>query len=157
MAEDVDTQAVGTPEYVALLQDERYPKLARKFLAYAHMADAANSAALTCWAALRAAWSCDDGDEPYRAAAALCREQALKALGKIHARNKAFTDNRESDEILILDLLRRTGNFQAVIDAATRLSSKQLPQILEQIASFQAQQAERQVVKGFTVADAMGQ
>lgn len=86
-------------------------------LAGGRSADAGNSA-------LRAAWICDDnaassvGDDP-RDVAAQCRRAALGLFQQAREAHQPFATDRIHEELLLIDLLRRTGDF---VVAAERLS-----------------------------------
>lgn len=142
-SEGVDLAQVGKPAYLAILADERFPDLANRFRAFAFLATAADSPVPACWGQMRAAWVCDDAGNAYEAMAASCRREAVEAMERIHAKGMTLCPDRETDEILRLDLLRRSGNFQSVIGIAARLRAGGLPDILDRIAGFQADQAER--------------
>jgi hypothetical protein len=155
-SEGVDLAQVGKPEYLAILEDERFPNLANRFRAFAYLATAAGSPVPACWGYMRAAWVCDDAGTAYGVSAASCRRDAVKTFDLIHAKGLTLSPDTETDEVLRLDLLRRAGDFQSVIDAATKLRGGDLPDILDRIANFQAEQAELGVTSCFTVDDAIG-
>lgn len=156
-AEGVDLSQVGRPSYASLLGDTGFPALANQFRAYAYLATSAGNPVGACWAAIRAAWVCDDGGPEYGHVAIECRKEALQAIERIHADDKTFCPDLMTDGILRLDLLRRSGDFQAVLDAAAQLRAGNLPDILERIAAFQAKQAGQQVAACFTVQEALEQ
>lgn len=152
--EDDDGMATGAihdQAYQAILTDQGYPDLARRFLACSHLANAAGNHRLTAWAMLRAAWVCDDWGTEYTRESSLCRDRVGDALDCLHAQGSSFANDQQTDEILRLDLLRRAGHFEEAIIAASRLRSTLLSDILEKIAAFQSLQAERQNADCFTV------
>lgn len=153
--EGVDITQVGLPQYVSLASDDRFPLVARRFLAYAHMAKAKACHTRAAWASLRAAWICDDSGSPFRDSATTCRLAALEAIDRLHAEGKTFSPDMETDQTLRLDMLRRTGEFQSTIELAARLRAAGLPEILDRLAAFQAKQAANRSRKSYTVEQAM--
>lgn len=150
-AEGIDNGMVHRSDYQAILANESYPALARRFLACAHLAKVAGNHRLTMWATLRAAWVCDDGGAAYAHESAQCRDEAGRALDRLHAQGGSFANDLQSDEILRLDLLRRARRFEEAIAAATQLRKTSLPDVLDKIAAFQALQAAKQRGDCFTV------
>jgi hypothetical protein len=117
---------------------------------------AADNPVPACWGNMRAAWVCDDAGVAFQECATNCRKAAIQALDAIHTQGLTLCPDRETDEILRLDLLRRAGEFQAVVDASGHLKSGALSDILARIAAFQAEQAAQKVTACFTVEDALG-
>lgn len=151
----VDMSQVGLPAYLSLAGDTRFPLVARRFLAYAHMAKAAGCHVRTAWANLRAAWACDDGGDEFRNSAVTCRLAALEAIDSLHAEGRTANPDLATDDILRLDLLRRAGEFQSTMDEAARIRAAGLPEILDRLAAFQAQQAGKHSLQCYTVEQAM--
>ena len=153
--EGVDMTQVGLPHYVSLVSGDRFPLVARRFLAFAHMAKTMGCDTRAAWASLRAAWVCDDSGSPFRDSAITCRLAALEAIDRLHAKGKTFSPDMETDQTLRLDMLRRAGEFQSAIDSAARLRAAGLPEILDRLAAFQAEQAVNRSQACFTVEQAM--
>lgn len=153
--EGVDMTQVGLPQYANLACDDRFPLVARRFLAYAHMARAKGCHTRTAWASLRAAWVCDDSGSQFRGSATTCRFAALEAIDRLHAEGKTFSPDMETDQTLRLDMLRRAGEFQSTIELAARLRAAGLPEILAKLAAFQAKQAASRSQECYTIDQAM--
>jgi hypothetical protein len=154
-AEGTERETVQSAAYQAIVTDPRYPPLARRFLAYAHLAANTDNDQRIAWSMLRAAWACDDEGLAYVHGSSQCRDHVVAALDRLHAEDDSFTKDPQSDDILRLDLLRRAGHFEATIAAATQLRMTSLPDTLDQIAAFQIVQAGKQNRDCFTVEAAL--
>lgn len=155
-AKGIDPAVVHGRDYQSTLTDPGYPPLARRFLAYAHLAAVAEDHRSTAWAMLRAAWVCDDQGAEYVDQSAACRNRVGEALYGLHAQGESFTNDQQTDGILRLDLLRRAGRFDEAIAEASRLQATQLPDILGKIAAFQALLARDRDVGCHTVSEVLG-
>jgi hypothetical protein len=154
-AQGVDRGPVGSAPYRLLLEDAAFPPLARRFRAYGHLAEAGGNMQRSAWSSLRAAWVCDDAGLDHAAAAISCRTRTLQALDRLHAQGQAFCADRQTDEILRLDLLRRAGRFDEVLDAVAGLQAGTLPPTLACIARYQARLAGSADRARHTVDDAL--
>ena len=153
--EGVDMTQVGLPNYASLASDDRFPPVARRFLAFAHLAKASGCHARAAWASLRAAWACDDSGSRFRDSAVTCRLEALEAIDRLHGEDKTLSPDMETDQTLRLDMLRRAGEFQSTIELAARLRAAGLPEILDRLAAFQAKQAASHSLECYTAEQAM--
>ena len=100
------------------------------------------------YAALHTAWCCDDQKDTDNAIH--CRECALVEIEKI------IPTTRKSEDLIIIkaDLLRRTGQFEAVIEEYQGKSfSKDLS---NKIIAFQIERAKAKDTACYTVDDAIG-
>lgn len=154
-AEGIDPAVVHGRDYQSISTNLGYPPLARRFLAYAHLAAVAGDHRSTAWAMLRAAWVCDDTGAEYVDQSVTCRNRVSEALHGLHAQRETFTNDQQTDGILRLDVLRRAGRFDEAIAEASRLQATQLPDILDKIAAFQILQARNRNVDCYTVSDVL--
>ena len=123
--------------YRALLADESYPDLARKFIAYTFLAESSGDLRAAAWAYRSAAWVCDDEVGNPIDSAIHCRSAVLRLMEGLHLNRRSFTDDPLTDSILELDLLRRSGQHSEVMACVHALSEKELPEILQSISVFQ--------------------
>lgn len=103
------TAAVERPEYQRQLQDATSPSLANMFLCESMILEAQGDHAAAGWAAMRAAWACDDAGESYRDVAVRCRLRAVSLFERV--RGQVLDAKPGSEEVIIADLLRRAGRF----------------------------------------------
>jgi hypothetical protein len=118
--------------------DAETPEIPRRLLAYAYLARRADDGRGFVWASLSAAWGFDDLGLPWKERAAACRTAAIEAIEGLHAGGESFTDDRQTDQILCLDLLRRARRFDETNVAAAELMASATAEILRSIAMFQA-------------------
>lgn len=119
--------------------------LAESFYKYYLISIANNDHKSAFYAALHAAWACDDVEDTDNAI--YCRQKALEELGKLVIED----DEKETFLLIRADLLRRTGQFDLLIkDYEGKIFSEKL---LNQICNFQVEKAKRNDTACYTVAD----
>ena len=99
------------------------------------------------YAALHGAWACDDAGDVEMAV--LCRQKALELFDLLDSPNR-----REDDYLVKMDLLRRTGQFEAVeaLYAERTFSGEEN----QKIAAFQVELARRKDTKCYRIGKALG-
>lgn len=137
-------ETVRSPEYRGVLDDTRYPELARRFLAYGLLCGEtdAESAALS---RLHAAWVCDDAEAADRALE--CRNMAAAGLSAL----KPFDADEEglSRWAVLVDVLRRAGRFgDARAECEALLKQPRLEGIIRDVIQYQ----QRLIAAGDTAA-----
>lgn len=151
----LETSILGTAGYAATMNDPSFPPLACRFRAQAQLAQAAGNHARAGSSQLRAAWACDDAGDDFASGAAQCRRELLATLDLLHEAGETLADDKLTDAVMELDLLRRSGDFDAVVARSGTLSGQDLPELLAQIVAFERERAEAQDRAGYTVRDAM--
>ena len=129
-----DRSLVSGAEYLGVLNDMRFPKLARQFLAQAFLA-AGTDPESAGHARLHAAWSCDDAGKVDLAVE--CRRLAADDL----ARSKPFADSQNglTRGALLVDVLRRSEQFEvAAAECDYLLEYAAATEILRQVLELQA-------------------
>ncbi|MGD0575238.1 MAG: hypothetical protein ABSB61_07715 [Anaerolineales bacterium] len=135
-------EIVQSEAYRQQISQETYPELAKSFLCWAIIQEAVGGYSDAGWAAVRAAWVCDDAKavEPYR----LCRIRAIQLLRRSKAAGKAFAEGAGLEEAILADLLRRSGQFDQA-EAACQEGLKKNPEaVIQQILALQIALAKRQ-------------
>lgn len=128
-----DTTKVSGPEYRQVMDDQHYPELARRFLAYALLTVSADPASAAL-ARLSAAWVCDDSG--LTELAIECRCRAADCFLKL----KPFEESEKamSQGAVLVDVLRRAGKFErAAIECNALLTSPKAAGILRQVLEYQ--------------------
>jgi hypothetical protein len=99
------------------------------------------------WAAVRAAWACDDENSDLTART--CREKALALFEKASRTRQPFARSPNVGTAIRLDLLRRSGQMESAIEIA-RLGVPTIPgddpeehQMLKMVVEFEGALAER--------------
>jgi hypothetical protein len=142
---------VGSPEYQAVLNDVRFPQLARLFRTLAYLSSTTDPTA-TGYAYLHAAWDCDDRRNV--TGATECRQQAAECF----APSKPFEDTESgaTTGAMLVDILRRATLFEAAASTCQELLQlKSCAGILKQVVEFQQQLIAAQDTNGHTVEEAM--
>jgi len=121
---------VASDEYRGYLEDESTPLKARKFLCFACILDRLHQHADAGWAALQAAWVCDDaGDDD---AAARCRNRAIELWQRGKLAGQLFSDDMATEFALVTDVYRRLGDFErATVACAEGLDLEDIPPAVE--------------------------
>ena len=94
-------------------------------------------AALAAWR--NAAWVCDDALDAV--AASRCRCEAARLLDVLHRDGKRFAGDLDTDAVLELDLLRRSGRHDEVLARADALLQRSPSPMLASIAGFERRAA----------------
>ena len=105
------SQTVDSAAYQKVLRQRSMPEKARQFLAWALIQEANEEYGGAGWAAMHAAWVCDDEEKPR--AAATCRMLVLERFARQRARLGHITGFEEPgvEELVLADLCRRTGQY----------------------------------------------
>ena len=130
-------RVVCRQDYQALLRDSRFPYLARMFLCLARIQEAAGNLSDAGWAALYAAWACDDAGLGFTSAAARCRERAIALFVKARAKGQPFLPESGAEEALLADLYRRIGQFDEAEKEIQRGLEKVSSDLLRRLLAFQ--------------------
>lgn len=109
---------VRSETYQAQLRDPTVPELARRFLCHSVLEEALGNLADAGWASLHAAWACDDA--PNSEAASRCRRRALASFEKATVVGQKITDQDYAEYPLVVDLLRRIGEFDQARNSCER-------------------------------------
>jgi hypothetical protein len=105
-----------SPPYRECLHDRGYPDKANEFRCWSLIAREFGYYDQAAWAAIHAAWVCDDrGKEK---AAIQCRLLAVDRMDEAAAHGQAIAEDNGTSEAIHADLLRRAGRFQGALLAA---------------------------------------
>ncbi len=151
----VAAQVVGLERYGRQLEDEGYPELANRFLCHSMISEAANDPVGAGWAALRAAWACDDAGAD--GAATRCRERALEFFRRLYESGGRFANDIGTEEAIIADLLRRTGRFDEVAEICRLGLARSPNEVIGKVLRYQQTLAARADSQCHTVGEAMGE
>jgi len=111
---------VRSARYRRQRRNRRYPSLANRFLCWALVEEGVRRYSQAGHTAVRAAWACDDADA--RHAARRCRDLTVSLFLKARSRKQQFAQLRGTEDLLLVDLLRRAGHFaEGIRQANTRL------------------------------------
>jgi hypothetical protein len=109
---EIAKRVVRSSEYIEQLNSADFPQLADQFLCWALIQVAAGEASNAGWAALHAAWACDDAKTAH--GADVCRRKAIALFVSARAKAQTFSQDGASESLLLADLYRRTGQLEQV-------------------------------------------
>ncbi len=109
-------EVVKTPEYLSARKDPSRRAIANRFLCAAMALDAAGAPTRAFWAAIHAAWVCDDDDVQgqlagQRAPASECRMIAVEYAARARKEGLSIESGPGAAELVLSDVLRRAGRF----------------------------------------------
>jgi hypothetical protein len=150
---------LSSAAYVEQHRNPAFPQLANRFLCCAMLHEALEEFAKAGWAATRAAWACDD--EGNDAAARTCREKAILLFEKTIRANRMFTPSPLVGIAVLVDLFRRSGQFERALQIAG-VTVPTIPggdpeehQTVVQVFAFERVLAERGDRACYTIKDAL--
>jgi hypothetical protein len=120
---------IDTREYRQRLRDRKFPEALNHFRCWSMVRETAGDYGAAGWAALHAAWVCDD-DAGRRQYATEYRTDAYRLFTMAQSRGNRFASSPIEEELVKIDILRRCGRF----DEAARLCAKQLAENSDQKA-----------------------
>jgi hypothetical protein len=120
--------------YREVLEDEALSPSARQFLARSVIDEQAGDPAAAGWAALKAAWMCDDDHDAE--AARRCRARALTLFRRAASEGRSFAPDGNA-ACVVADLLRRTRRFDEAVAECERALGSETDQLVRSVLSFQ--------------------
>ncbi len=100
-------------------------------------------------------WVCDD--EESDDCAQICRKKAINLIQKAKEGDQDITaDQVGAEEALMVDLLRRSGQFDAASNTCKDGLSKNPEKIIEDILQLQSRLIQQKNVDSYTIEDATG-
>ncbi len=105
-----EIRIIEKSEYQLQLNDKEYPDTANSFLCHSIIMEQTNLFADSGWAAVFAAWICDDNG--YSQSAIECREKALNLFSKAKEQGQGFGESPAEEQLYLADLHRRSGHFE---------------------------------------------
>ena len=129
------SEVIKSNIYKKQLNSPEYPKLANAFLCSSLIQEKANKFGSAGWSSIYAAWVCDD--EGLAGGAKTCRERAIAILQRAKANNQKFAVKSGDEEIILVDLLRRSGRFDEALKTCEEALSKNPDKLQTDILHFE--------------------
>ena len=145
---------VSTSEYERQLQDPSYPELANSFLCRALIESACGEYSAEAWAFIHAVWVCDDSDHLEQAI--VCRQRAAEAIARAEEHGQLLTEQEGAGTAILVDLLRRSRQFDDARLALAAHRDKIEDDILLRVLDFQMGLIDQNDTSCHTVAEAYG-
>jgi len=146
------SETIRSEKYLHQLKDQRYPRLANSFLCWAIIREEVGSYAEGGWAAIHAAWICDDWKPE---SAASCRNRAIELFQNAKAKGDSFAQDVGVEEAILADLFRRSGQFDEVKPVCEAGLSKKPKEVTEHVLVYQIALAARQDTGCHTIGQAV--
>lgn len=129
------SEVVSSDSYKQQLYNTEFPKLANAFLSYSMIQENIKDYAAAGLACIYAAWVCDD--ENADITAQKCRKKAIALLQKAMQNSQRFTEESGEEEAIIVDLLRRSGQFELAFKMCNDILEKDPKDTIADILRFQ--------------------
>ena len=145
----IASQVIQSAAYLNQKIDATYPELATKFLCWSIIQEAAGEHSDAGWAAVRAAWACDDANASSRAK--VSRQRAIDLFKQAHLKETNFVIGAGAEEAILADLLRRSGNFEAVAEICKQGLEKNPEDLVKKILLFEQHLSKQKNEKCYTI------
>jgi hypothetical protein len=129
------SEVVSSVAYKQQLNNPEFPKLANHFLCYSLIKEADSDYATAGWACIHAAWVCDDNG--FSAGAKECRYKAVHLLQKAKETGHGFAEGESTEDTILVDLLRRSGQFELALDICNSALKKNPEKAISDILYLQ--------------------
>ena len=148
------SEIVHSDSYQQQLTNPDFPKLANAFLCSSQIQENAGEYAGAGWACIHAAWSCDDAGSD--AAAQKCRKKAVSLIPKARENGQQFAGQAGAEEATMVDLLRRSGEFERALQTCDDALKKNPDEVLSAVLRFQKLLIGKSDVGCHTIVEATG-
>lgn len=154
-APPVAKSLVRETAYQAQLNDRAYPELANSFLCKAALDKKTGGYASATWDLIRAAWACDDAEQPDQATT--CRDMAAKMLVEAEKHGQQVSEQEGASTALLVDLLRRAGEYDRARECLATRRASVTEEVILRILDFQAALIAKADNSCHTIAEALGE
>ena len=145
---------VESKEYQEIIGNKAIPKVAASFLALSYEKQQTHQYSESAWAAIRAAWICDDKNK--QKASQECRKKAISMIENANAYSQNMGDQAGATEALTIDLMRRAGMFEQALKLADETKTKDIEEIIMQVIAYEESLIESKDIDSHTVSEALG-
>ncbi|MBN2254321.1 MAG: hypothetical protein JW736_01295 [Deltaproteobacteria bacterium] len=128
---------IQSADYRKQLKSSDYPELANSFLCWTLIQEEESQYKIAGWTAVKAAWACDDAGAAD--AARECRRRAITLLEMARQKGQWFADNAGTEEAVIVDLHRRSGQFEQAMKLCEERLAMQPDSFIVRIMNYQKQ------------------
>jgi len=149
------SEVVHSDSYQQQLNSQEFPKLANSFLCFSLIQESAGEYAKAGLASIHAAWVCDDADSD--AGSQKCRKKAVTLLEKAKENGQRFAEQAGLEEAIMVDLLRRSGQFELALNTCEYGLKKNPERIISDILRFQKVLISKSEVACHTIGEVTGE
>ena len=154
-ASDQAISVIRSKAYHEQLSDPSMPELANSFLCKSIIDETAGDYVSAAWSLIHAAWVCDDEAKPE--SAKKCRCRAANMILKARKAKQNIADQDGADVAILVDLLRRAGNFSEAMELIRRERSKIKEDVIMKILNYQEYLVDLGDTACHTIAEAIGE
>lgn len=141
---EITLEFIQSEEYQTLLHNTDLPELCISFLCWAKCAEELQDFGDAAMAYLHASWVCDDHFSPDSPQSIEQRKKAIKAIIEAHKNEQKAISEPKNDELLLMDLFRRTGQFNMCLSIAKKKFNLESEEFIDKIAAYQVKLCENQ-------------
>jgi len=145
---------ITTEAYRRALNDPKLPDALNHCVCWSMIQENQGDWASAGWAALYAAWVCDD-DPSCRKLAAHYRKEAYRLFTKAQSEGMRFGQNKSGEEIIKIDLLRRSGEFEEASRLCGKILDRQLDERTKTIVQFLRDRSDENDTRRHTLREAL--
>ncbi|MFC2039879.1 DUF2225 domain-containing protein [Chloroflexota bacterium] len=128
-------EIVHSTSYQQQLKNPEFSKLANGFLCFSLIQENAGDYVGAGWSSVHAAWACDDDD--FLDGAQECRKKAANLFKRASENKQEFSKQLGGEELLKVDLLRRSGQFEAALQTCRDGLLKQPAKLILKLYEYQ--------------------
>ncbi len=144
---------IESPDYQTCVYNESMPAVGASFMALSYEKQQMKEYADSVWAAIHAAWICDDAKSD--AAARDCRLRAVSMIEKGKEVSQTIADHPGTSEAITVDLMRRAGMFQEAVALAEKTVTRDIEEIIKQVLTFEIELIAKKDIEAHTVSEIM--
>jgi hypothetical protein len=133
---------VASKPYRTQLNNVFFPRLANSFWCSSLIAEAEHRYVAATFAALHAAWACED-DILRSSKADACRARVVRLIEMSRANGESFGRQLRSWPPILVDSLRRMRNFEAAASASREVLATEPDEFLRRLLQFQLELVSR--------------
>lgn len=145
------SELLDTEHYKDLVDDPTYPELVRHFLCCSLLQENAAEYKDAGWNSLYAAWFCDDNNATERAIE--CRDRSFDLFTKTREMKQHIINRFNAEELLLADILRRSGRFELAIEYCNKGLEKCRNKTVVHILEFELKLAKKQDMDLYRISD----
>ena len=146
-------EIIRSKRYVDQLNNKSHPKLASSFICKSILEEEQKEFSAATWSLINAAWSLDDTGSFELAISA--RKRSATMLLDLELRGELIAYNKEANSALLIDLLRRSKDFNRASEIIDGRESMLEEDIIKKVINFEKKLISEQNSECYTIGDAI--
>ena len=144
---------LSPPDYQSQLSDRRHPEPANALLCWSMLQDTIGAVDQAGWAALQAAWVCDD--ENAAGASVDCRHRAATLFCAAREQQVLFAEQAGAEEAILADVFQASTESTPEWSVCQEGLARQPKEVIRQILKYEIALAEQQDDTCHTIEEAL--